>query len=167
VLDEHGTPLRSFKVEVEAGAPPEKVYEIDRMMAQVTQRGTGHAVAAKLGPKIIAPAKTGTSSDTRDSWFAGFTGNHVAVVWIGYDDNRVTGLTGAAGALPIWADTIGSLRPSSWEPAPPPDVDERWIEFSTGLVTAPACSQDAVLVALPRGAQLPIRATCPQALLHP
>jgi penicillin-binding protein 1B len=166
VLDESGKPLKSFKVELEAIAAPELVYQVDRMMAQVTQRGTGRGVVSKLGLNIVAPAKTGTSQDTRDSWFAGFTGSHIAVVWVGFDDNRITGLTGALGALPIWADTLSSLRPTSWEPAPPPEVEERWIEFSTGLVTAPSCSADAVQVAVPRGATLPVRPGCPAALIR-
>jgi penicillin-binding protein 1B len=160
VLDEHGEALRRFKVEVEVAAAPAAVYALDRMLAQVTERGTGRGATARLPRNIVAPAKTGTSSDTRDSWFAGFTGSHLAVVWVGYDDNRPTGLTGAAGAMPVWTDAIASLRPASWEPAAPPEVDERWIEFSTGLATSPGCSSDAVRVAVPRGAVLPAKAGC-------
>ena len=160
VMDEKGVALKSFKVQVEAAAPPAAVYQVDRMMVQVTQRGTAHAVSVRLTPRVVAAGKTGTSSDTRDSWFAGFTGSHVAAVWVGYDDNRVTGLTGAAGALPAWLDAIASLRPGSWEPAPPAEVEERLIEFSTGLATTQACSRDAVLVALPRGSAVPAKAGC-------
>ena len=160
VLDEGGRPLRSFKLELAAAASPATVYELDRMLAQVTARGTGRGATARLGARIVAPAKTGTSSDTRDSWFAGFTGSHVAVVWVGYDDNRPTGLTGATGALPVWAETLGSLRTSSWEPAPPADVEERWIEFSSGLATSPGCSSDAVSIAVPLGTTLPARSGC-------
>ncbi len=160
VLDEHGEALRRFKVEVESAAPPAAVYELDRMLAQVVERGTGRGATARLPRGLVAAAKTGTSSDTRDSWFAGFTGSHLAVVWVGYDDNRPTGLTGAAGAMPIWAEAMASLRPASWEPAAPPEVDERWIEFSTGLATTPACSPDAVRVAVPHGASLPAKPGC-------
>jgi penicillin-binding protein 1B len=160
VLDEHGEALKRFKMEVGAAASPPAVYALDRMLAQVTERGTGRGATARLPRGVVAPAKTGTSSDTRDSWFAGFTGSHLAVVWVGYDDNRPTGLTGAAGAMPVWADAIASLRPSSWEPAAPPEVDERWIEFSTGLATSPACSPDAVRIAVPHGAVLPAKPGC-------
>ncbi|MBS0396746.1 MAG: transglycosylase domain-containing protein, partial [Proteobacteria bacterium] len=160
VLDEQGTALKRFRLEVEAAAPPAAVYALDRMLAQVTERGTGHGAAARLPRGIVAPAKTGTSSDLRDSWFAGFTGSLLAVVWVGYDDNRPTGLTGAAGAMPVWADTVASLRPTSWEPAPPPEVEERWIEFSTGLETRPGCSADAIPVAVPHGTALPAKSGC-------
>ncbi|MBS0376562.1 MAG: penicillin-binding protein 1B [Proteobacteria bacterium] len=160
VLDEHGSALKRFKLEVAAAAPPAAVYELDRMLVQVTERGTARGATARLPRGVVAAAKTGTSSDLRDSWFAGFTGSHLGVVWVGYDDNRPTGLTGAAGAMPVWADAIASLRPASWEPAAPPEVEERWVEFSTGLATSPGCSPDAVPVALPRGTVLPVRAGC-------
>jgi penicillin-binding protein 1B len=160
VLDERGIALRSFKVEVEAAAPPAAVYQLNRMLTLVTTRGTGRGATARLPPGIVVAAKTGTSSDTRDSWFAGFTGSYLAVVWVGYDDNRVTGLTGASGALPVWADAIASLKPASYEPSPPDSVEDRWMEFATGLETTPACSADAVAVAVPRGTVLPGKADC-------
>lgn len=155
VLDEHGRPLKSFKVQVEAAASPSAVYQLDRMLTLVTTRGTGRGAAARLPPGTIVAGKTGTSSDTRDSWFAGFTGSYLAVVWVGYDDNRVTGLTGAAGALPVWEGTIASLNSASFQPAPPEQVEDRWIGFADGLETTPACSADAVAVAVPRGTALP------------
>ena len=52
--------------------------------------------------------KTGTTSDTKDAWFAGFNARFLTVVWIGYDDNTAMGLTGASAALPIWADIVKS-----------------------------------------------------------
>ena len=160
VLDEHGSPLKSFKVQVEAAASPAAVYQLDRMLILVTTRGTGRGASARLPPGTIVAGKTGTSSDTRDSWFAGFTGSYLAVVWVGYDDNRVTGLTGAAGALPVWEDTLASLNSASFQPAPPEQVEDRWIGFADGLETTPSCSADAVAVAVPRGTALPASPGC-------
>jgi penicillin-binding protein 1B len=160
VLDEQGRPLKSFKVQVEAAAPPSAVYQLDRMLTLVTTRGTGRDAAARLPPGTVVAGKTGTSSDTRDSWFAGFTGSYLAVVWVGYDDNRVTGLSGAAGALPVWADTLASLRTTSFQPVPPENIEDRWIGFKDGLETTPACSEDAVMVAVPKGTALPNSAGC-------
>jgi penicillin-binding protein 1B len=160
VLDEHGRPLKSFKVQVEAAAPPAAVYQLDRMLTLVTTRGTGRDAAARLPRGTVVAGKTGTSSDTRDSWFAGFTGSYVAVAWVGYDDNRATGLTGAAGALPVWADTLAHLKSASFQPVPPELVEDRWIGFGDGLETTPACSADAVSIAVPRGTVLPGRPDC-------
>ena len=53
--------------------------------------------------------KTGTSNDERDSWFVGFTPGYLCAVWLGYDDNTPHGLTGAAGALPLWLNFMNSL----------------------------------------------------------
>jgi len=122
--------------------------------------GTGRDAAARLPRGTVVAGKTGTSSDTRDSWFAGFTGSYVSVAWVGYDDNRETGLTGAAGALPVWADTLARLRSASFEPVPPELVEDRWIGFGDGLETSPACSADAVLVSVPKDTALPAKPGC-------
>jgi penicillin-binding protein 1B len=160
VLDEQGHPLKRFDVQVEAAAPPSAVYQIDRMLMLVPTRGTARDVAARLPKGLVVAGKTGTSSDTRDSWFAGFTGSYLSVAWVGYDDNRVTGLTGAAGALPVWADTMARLKPASYEPVPPDQTDDRWIGYGDGLETTPACSADAVLIAVPKDQVLPNNPNC-------
>lgn len=160
VLDEQGRPLKSFKVQVEAAAPPAAVYQIDRMLMLVTSRGTARGADARLPRGTVTAGKTGTSSDTKDSWFAGFTGSYLAVVWVGYDDNRATGLTGAAGALPIWSDIMAKLKSASFEPVPPEQVEDRWIDFGDGLETTQACSGDAVLIAVPTGTKLQPKPDC-------
>jgi penicillin-binding protein 1B len=160
VLDDHGRPLKSFKVQVEAAAPPPAVYQLDRMLMLVTTRGTGRDAPARLPRGTVVAGKTGTSSDTRDSWFAGFTGSYLAVAWVGYDDNRPTGLTGAAGALPVWADTLAKLKSASFQPVPPDLVEDRWIGFADGLETTPACSADAVVIAVPKDTVLPVKPSC-------
>ena len=160
VLDEQGQPLKSFQVQVEVAAPPSAIYQLDRMLTLVTTRGTGRGALARLPPGMIVAGKTGTSSDTRDSWFAGFTGSYLAVVWVGYDDNRVAGLTGAAGALPVWGDAMAALKSASFQPVPPELIEDRWIGFADGLETSPGCSADAVAIAVPRGTALPGNPSC-------
>jgi penicillin-binding protein 1B len=160
VLDEQGHALRSFQVQVEQIAPPGPVYEIDRMLMLVPTRGTAREAATRLPKGLVVAGKTGTSSDTKDSWFAGFTGSYLAVVWVGYDDNRETGLTGAAGALPVWADTMAALKPVSYEPVPPEGVEDRWIGYLDGLATTPQCSPDAVVIGVPTDTALPPSPAC-------
>jgi penicillin-binding protein 1B len=160
VLDEQGRPLRDFKVQVEPAAPPAAVYQLLRMLMLVPTHGTARDAAARLPRGLVIAGKTGTSSDTRDSWFAGFTGSYLSVVWVGYDDNRATGLTGAAGALPVWADTMASLKPVSFEPIAPDSAEDRWIGFDDGLETTPACSPGAVLIGVPKNTALPGNPRC-------
>lgn len=79
------------------------VAQLIGMMKQVMRSGTARGVIGK-GLLFPVAGKTGTTNGLRDSWFAGFSPFHVAVVWVGYDNNKSSGLTGASGALPIWAD---------------------------------------------------------------
>jgi penicillin-binding protein 1B len=160
VLDEQGHALKRFKVQVESVAPPAAVYQIDRMLMLVPTRGTAREAAARLPKGLVIAGKTGTSSDTRDSWFAGFTGSYLSVAWVGYDDNHVTGLTGATGAMPVWADTMARLKPVSYQPVTPDLVEDRWIGYGDGRETTPACSADAVIIAVPKDAVLPGNPAC-------
>src|SRR5207344_541817 len=84
---------------------PQAAYLVDDVLRGVLTRGTA-ASASALGFRGDAAGKTGTTDDTRDAWFVGFTPEILALVWVGYDDNAKTGLTGAVGALPIWVDVM-------------------------------------------------------------
>ncbi len=159
VLGEDGKPLKTFSLEVKSAASVASVYELSHMMTAVMTHGTGKAGGLRLAP-VITAGKTGTSSDTRDSWFAGFSGSHLVVVWVGYDDNRVTGFTGALGALPAWTETMLAVRPSSWEPPPPEGVTNRYIDFENGQLSGPHCPGVPLLVALPGNADFPPPDAC-------
>ena len=91
--------------DVREAVPPAAAYLVDDVLRGVLTRGTA-ASAAALGFRGDAAGKTGTTDDTRDAWFVGFTPEMLALVWVGYDDNAKTGLTGAVGALPIWVDLM-------------------------------------------------------------
>ena len=82
------------------------------------------------------------------------------MVWVGYDDNRPTGLTGAAGALSIWANLMRRLPITSWDEPLPEALRETWDRIDTGLETRPTCSEDVVSIALPREAILPVKSGC-------
>ncbi|MDQ2920872.1 MAG: PBP1A family penicillin-binding protein [Acidobacteriota bacterium] len=79
---------------------PTTAYMITNMLSAVVDHGTGSAARGAVNGTAIA-GKTGTS---RDGWFVGYSPNLVCAVWIGFDDNQQLGLTGAAVALPAWAD---------------------------------------------------------------
>jgi penicillin-binding protein 1B len=103
---------------------------------------------------INAAGKTGTTDDARDAWFAGFTGDRVAVVWIGYDDNRATRFTGGGGAMPVWGQLMSQLNPEPLEPPLPENVEMVWIDTATGLRGDLAC---------PEAVELPfIKGTAPK-----
>ena len=163
-IREAGNPLKAFPLEVTPVAAPEVVYELDRMLQQVMIRGTGRAARAVLPADLVVAGKSGTSSEFRDSWFAGFSGSHLAVVWVGYDDNLPTGFTGSSGALPVWARLVAGLGTISWNAPMPESLADTWIEYPTGLRVEPGCSEDAVQIAVPVGTQLPVKSGCGGAL---
>jgi penicillin-binding protein 1B len=89
-----------------AGMPalsPEEAYLLTHLLRGVVDRGTG-AAARALGLGGAIAGKTGTTNDTRDAWFAGYSPRLVTVVWVGFDDGSPLGLSGAGAALPIWTD---------------------------------------------------------------
>jgi penicillin-binding protein 1B len=89
---------------------PTTAYMITNMLQGVVERGTARKAHGAVRGTAIA-GKTGTS---RDGWFVGYSPNLVCVVWIGFDDNKQLGLTGAEAALPAWVDFMNdavALRP--------------------------------------------------------
>lgn len=161
VLDESGKPLKAPELEVAEAAPVEAIYELDRMLIQVMERGTGRPARNNLPAGLTVGGKTGTSNDYRDSWFAGFSGAHLIVVWIGHDDNTETGLTGTTGALPVWSRLMSSIVTTSFEPLMPEALEDRWIDYYTGHETSPYCSGAAVNLPFRVGTLLEPSATCP------
>ena len=159
VVDAAGKPLERYPIEIIEAADPADVYQLNQGLIEVINRGTGRGARGRLPGKLVAAGKTGTSDEFRDSWFAGFTGKHVMVVWVGYDDNRSTGLTGAGGALRIWADIASEFPISSFAPARPAGLKDYWIEYGTGAVTKPNC-KDALRLALPPDTELEARSGC-------
>ncbi|MCA9680898.1 MAG: hypothetical protein KC457_01780, partial [Myxococcales bacterium] len=75
------------------------------MLTSVVSEGTGKQAAA-LGRPVAG--KTGTTDEARDAWFAGFTPDHAALVWVGFDAPRSLGTreSGSSLALPIWLETM-------------------------------------------------------------
>lgn len=71
------------------------------MMKQTILSGSARSITAN-GFYNPAAGKTGTTSDNRDAWFAGFTPYLTTVVWVGYDNNTPHKLTGSNGAVPVW-----------------------------------------------------------------
>jgi penicillin-binding protein 1B len=105
VTSREGESLERRKRDAVQVVTPQAAWLATDMMRGVLLRGTA-ASSFALGFRGNAAGKTGTTDDTRDAWFVGFTPDLLALVWVGYDDNAKTGLTGASGALPIWVDLL-------------------------------------------------------------
>lgn len=157
VMTHDGQLLSRYPLEVERAFEPAPVYLVNYALQGAMWGGTGRSAANWLGQQPGVAGKTGTTDDTRDSWFAGFSDDTLAVVWLGRDDNRRTGLTGASGALTVWSELFAAI---DWRPlalVPPEGVEAVWIERSSGLLSAQHCA-DAVALPYVR-AYLPSRAS--------
>jgi penicillin-binding protein 1B len=95
-------------------------------LQQAVVGGTGRQLVADGLGRLNAAGKTGTSNDSRDSWFAGWTGDHLAVVWVGNDQNQPTGLYGATGAMRVWSGIFSRL-PSAPLKVADKGLDWQWI----------------------------------------
>ncbi len=100
VVNAQGEMLEQNTIRSRQALDPRVSYLVTSMMEDVIDHGTGATVRAR-GFTAPAAGKTGTS---RDGWFAGYTSNLLAIVWVGFDDNRDLGLSGGAAPAPIWAD---------------------------------------------------------------
>ncbi|CAA9302668.1 MAG: Multimodular transpeptidase-transglycosylase [uncultured Lysobacter sp.] len=95
-------------------------------LQQAITNGTGRQLVSDGLGRLSPAGKTGTSNDGRDSWFAGWTGDHLAVVWVGNDQNQSTGLYGATGAMRVWSATFSRL-PTSALKVGDEGLDWQWV----------------------------------------
>jgi penicillin-binding protein 1B len=119
---------------------PRAAYLVTSLLKDVVNRGTGAGVRAR-GFTAPAAGKTGTS---HDGWFAGFTSKLLCVVWVGFDDNRELGLSGASSAAPIWAEFMKQAAAMpGWgnveDFAPPAGIVRMEIDPETLQLATPTC----------------------------
>lgn len=141
VLDAEHKPLQRFPLETEQRFASEYVYLVNESLRLALRQGTGQSVGQHLPSNSLLAGKTGTTDDLRDSWFAGFGRDYSAVVWLGNDDNAVTGLTGATGALTVWADIMRQIEMSEGPAILPVNVETAVIDAETGLLAGSNCQQ--------------------------
>ena len=139
VVDANGHVLERFGLNVQQTIDPSAAYILNYGLQQVMRSGTGKAAYSSLSSDLNLAGKSGTTNDTRDSWFAGYSGNHLAVVWLGLDDNKITGLTGSSGALPVWTNVMKQLRQQPVNLRQPDEVQWQWIDSATGNLSAQGC----------------------------
>ena len=145
VMNTKGETLNRYPISVEQVASREATYLLSHTLHQITKVGTAKALNKMLPSWKKVAGKTGTTNNKRDSWFAGFSGEHVATVWVGRDDNKPTKLTGGTGALKVWGDLMRILPTKSFSPRRPSSV--RWVKIDkdSGLRLNPNCGTPLVL----------------------
>jgi penicillin-binding protein 1B len=139
VLTAEGEPLQRYPLNVEQVIRPAPVYLLTTALQSVVREGTAQKLHNRLSPDLGIAGKTGTTDDYRDSWFAGFTGDRLGVVWVGRDDNEPAGFSGAGAAMGIWGDIMVGLDPEPLTLVPPDNVEWVWIDPASGLRSAANC----------------------------
>jgi len=127
VVDAKGALLNRYPMKVTQAFDSESIALLTFGLQTVVKEGTAKSTPSALKALNVA-GKTGTTNDQRDSWFAGFSGNTVAVVWVGRDDNGEMPITGASGALPIWSQLMLALPQQPLSLGNPDELVEAWYD---------------------------------------
>lgn len=111
VLDAQGKVLSRYEVKPTKAQKGDAIAArlVSIAMQQTVTSGTARALLSDGLGDLQSAGKTGTSNDSRDSWYAGFTGDHLTVVWVGNDKNEPTGLYGATGGMRVWSNLFKRL----------------------------------------------------------
>ncbi|SER78468.1 penicillin-binding protein 1B [Pseudomonas sp. NFACC02] len=139
VLTAEGEPLKRYPFQIQQRFDPGSIYLLQNAMQRVMREGTGKSVYNVLPSTLNLAGKSGTTNDSRDSWFAGFSQDLLAVVWMGRDDNGKTPFTGATGALQVWTSFMKKADPLPLDMAMPDNVVQAWVNASTGQGTDASC----------------------------
>jgi penicillin-binding protein 1B len=161
VIDEDGKPLKAPELEVTEAAPAEAVYALNRMLIEVFRtryRAPGQEVAA------IEPRGRG-----QDRHVERLSRQLVRRLFRWPRDRRVDGPRRQRadrahrhdGALQAWTRLMASITTTSFEPLMPEDVEDRWIDYYSGLETSPYCSGSAVSMPFEFGTVLNPSPACP------
>ena len=139
VLTAEGEPLKRYPFQIQQRFDPGSIYLVQNAMQRVMREGTGRSVYSVLPSSLNLAGKTGTSNDSRDSWFAGFSQDLLAVVWLGRDDNGKTPFTGATGALQVWTSFMRKADPLPLDMPMPDNVVQAWLDPHSGQGSDASC----------------------------
>jgi len=133
VLTHDSKPLRRYDLSIEQRFDPAPIFVLNYALQYAVNRGTGRKISQEMLQDVGQLAgKTGTTNSYRDSWFAGFGRDVLAVSWLGNDDNKPINLSGSTGAMKVWADFMQRTKPLPLTNELPTRVQWRWINEKTG-----------------------------------
>jgi penicillin-binding protein 1B len=140
IIDQESRVLEKRDIQVEKVITPQLAFMINYMMKGVLDRGSGRS-SRQLGFNRPAAGKTGTTNDTKDAWFVGYTPDLLAVVWVGFDNGSKLGLSGAQAAVPIWTDFMKKATAGTpvIDFAPPAGIRMMEVDPFTGYRATPNC----------------------------
>lgn len=149
ILDVDGKVVWKDKPDPKPVMSQETAYLVNSMLQTGVEEGTGQK--AQLADRAVA-GKTGTSTDTKDAWFIGYTADLIGAVWLGYDTPReMTDVIGGGyNAGPIWKQVMEvaheGIPPRDF--TMPPGIMEVAIDQKSGLLVGYSTPLEAMGVEL-------------------
>jgi penicillin-binding protein 1B len=147
-----GKILSRYDLDIERRFSPQAIHLLHYAMQEVMREGTGRSIYRYVPSSLNLAGKTGTTDDGRDTWFAGFSGDHLGVIWLGRDGNAPTRLTGATGAMRVFGKVMAAIPQHGFSPILPDGVSYYWIDPKARAVTQEGC-EGAVLLPFIEGSQ--------------
>jgi penicillin-binding protein 1B len=145
VTDSQGQTLSSYPFQLKQTLNADSLYLLEQAMQAVTHQGTARSIYQVIPSDIQVAGKTGTSDEQRDSWFAGFSANRLAVVWMGQDNNASLPFTGSGGALQAWIQFMRTQSLESLNTPQPENIEWQWVDTNTGERTGEDCGDARAL----------------------
>ena len=142
VVDEHDDILDQKHLNIERLISPADAFLITAMLKNVVNEGTARSLRWR-GVSWPVAGKTGTTNDFKDAWFVGYTPDILALVWVGFDNGDPIAATGAAAALPIWADLMNAIPQyrSETDFKAPKGVEKILVCSVTGRIAVDGCPE--------------------------
>ena len=144
VVDEDDKILEHQHLNIERLITPAEAFVMNSMLQNVVKEGTARSLKWR-GVSWPVAGKTGTTNNFRDAWFVGYTPDILALVWVGFDNGDSIEATGAAAALPIWADLMIAIPQyrSETDFKMPGGVEKIRVCAVTGRPAVAGCPQPA------------------------
>ncbi len=147
-----GEILYQVRIEQREALEPAEAYMMTNLLETTMKEGT--AVSARWrGFTKSGAGKTGTTNESTNAWFCGFTPSFCGGIWVGFDQALPMGrgATGARMALPIWANFMGKITDQKGEEPfiRPPGIVEETICLKSGMLATSGCDSIAPEVFLP------------------
>ncbi len=140
VVDARGQSLKRYSLSVEQVVDAAPMELLRYSMIHTMKEGTGRRAYQSIDKSIRLAGKSGTTNDLRDSWFAGFSGNLMTVVWLGKDDNSPTTLTGSSGALRVWSRFMSAMPLQSIKSVRSDQLEYQWVDPAANKRSHQYCS---------------------------
>lgn len=154
-----GQVLQRYPFDIEQVFPASAMHLMQFALQETMRTGTGRGAYRRLPAALHVAGKTGTTNDNRDSWFAGFSGDYLGVVWVGKDNNEGTQLTGSSGALKVWTELMARIPQYPLSRQQPDDVDYFWFDTVSWKRTDDKCPESIAVPVWGQVEKLPYQ-TC-------